>query len=142
MTFAFNVRIYAYRGMQQLAEWPVPTSLNSLRPMRLNEPYEWAQLLAVNDPNSQNVVFSAPVNPDPLTTMLKIEIPDGQMVQYDINQSITIGSPFMTGTQVIQWSQGWRLALLQAFIPVGLTDDFGPSPGAILTDNSGVILTP
>jgi hypothetical protein len=133
VTVVFNVRIFGYRGLQQLAEF-LPTKENATRPLRLNEPYEWAQVIAVNDPAS-NTVFSTPVNPD-ISTLLKIEIPDGQMVQYDINKAIDLKSPFMTGTQIIQWNQGWKLSLIQAFATGLLLDDFGPSPGAILTDDS------
>lgn len=106
---SINVRIFGYRGLRQLPEAGRPTYLNATPPLRVIEPYEWTQILRTN---GGTPVTSRPIVPD-LSTFLKIEVPDGYTIQYEINnKKVTVNSPELSGTQIVQWNVGWMLSVV------------------------------
>jgi hypothetical protein len=112
---AFNVRIFAYRGIKQMVN-VLPKQFSSDSVFNLEQPYEWAQLLAC----SAVAVSSAPVNvTDDRVTLLRIEVPDSETIRYEINppgRNVVAGnqSPSLSGKDQFSFSPGWTLSVIDA----------------------------
>ena len=88
---AFNVRLHAYRGNTQMRDnKPKQYSADSIR--MLEEPYEWSQLLVSN---GATAVTSAANTTADRVTMLKVEVPDGAGIRYEV---LPPGSTRVVGT--------------------------------------------
>lgn len=118
---AFNVRIFAYRGTRQIHQVLVK-QYNADSVFVLDEPYLWSQLLAVN---GATPVSSAPVSgsADGGSTVLRIEVPDGQQIRYEINPSGPSASntrvagntsPRLSGFDNFQWGAGYSISVVDA----------------------------
>lgn len=110
---AFNVRIFGHSGIRQIRQNLV-TQFNSDSVMMLEEPYLWQQLIAVSAVAASSVVVAGD-----LATVLKIEVPDGQAIRYEINpngRSVAafLNSPKFTGTDQFPWASGWTISLIDA----------------------------
>ena len=112
---AFSVRIQGYRGLTQL---PIlmPKQFNSDSSFMLIEPYEWAALLTTN--GSTPVVSSPQAAPDK-TTILRIEVADGQKIRYEINPpgrniAASLSSPGMSGVNLYAFAVGWTISMIEA----------------------------
>lgn len=118
---AFNVRIFAYSGMRQIQQVLVK-QFNSDSVFVLEEPYKWSQIVVANGATPAS---SVPVSgsADGGSTILRIEVPDGQQIRYEINPSgpssstaRTAGntSPRLSGVDNFQWGPGFSLSVVDA----------------------------
>lgn len=116
---AFNCRIFAYQGIQQM---PVvlPKQFSSDSVFQVVEPYIWGALVSVSA-----AAVSTPASAlagDSKTTMIRIEVPDGQTVRYEINPPNRVGgavvantnSPSLSGKDYFYFSPGWTVSLIDA----------------------------
>src|SRR5690348_8224642 len=96
---AFNVRIFGYRGTTQL-----PVSLEKAfhadSVQVLSEPYEFSQKLTSN---ADTPVISAPDSDHQQVKMLRVEVPEGEAIRYELGPSGSVRvpgdlSPRLTGT--------------------------------------------
>src|ERR1700743_3510259 len=81
----------------------------------LEEPYEWSMVLNVS--NTGSTGFVSP-NGD-LAHILRIEVPDGDAVRYEINPPARVvlagnASPKLTGSDVFPWAIGYTVSLIDA----------------------------
>lgn len=114
---AFNVRIYGYRGMEQM---PVVNQkrFSSDSVYQMVEPYEWSDVVSV----SGVAVPSAPRSAPDQTRMIRVEVPDGQTIRYEINPPNRAGgvraadaaSPSLSGKDYFQFQQGWSISMIDA----------------------------
>ena len=111
---AFNVRVFGYRGMRQLPHL-AQHQFTGDTVYALEEPYEWAQLLTVTGDAMTPFV----IPPADLSHILRIEVPPGAAVRYEINPPSRVvvagnGSPRLTGVDVFPWSSGYSISLVDA----------------------------
>lgn len=120
MAGPFNARIFGYRGIVQIHQRLVK-QFSSDSVFVLDEPYAWSQLLIV--PQGGGAVSSAVVAAPDRSTILRIEIPDGQQVRYEINpngpnQTTTriagVNSPRLSGFDQFEWAAGYSISLCDA----------------------------
>lgn len=112
---AFNVRLYGYRGTRQLPRLG-DRQFSSDSIYALEEPYEWAQVINVNG-LVMTPAFVSPVAD--LAVILRMEVPDGSAVRYEINppgRATVAGnvSPKLIGTDVFPWASGYSVSLVDA----------------------------
>lgn len=116
---AFNVRIFAFPGTSQI---PVinPQQFSSDSVQQLRYPYNWSQTIVAG----AGAVSSAPVveaSPD-ATLLLRIEVPDGQAIRYEINPPNRPGgvlaaggnSPILSGKDIFYFRPGWTVSVIDA----------------------------
>lgn len=115
---SFNVRIFTYRGTRQIHQVLVK-QYNADSVFVLDEPYIASQLLVVN---GATPVSSAPVANDG-STLLRIEVPDGQQIRYEINPNGPTASnarvagntsPRLSGFDNFQWGAGYSISIVDA----------------------------
>lgn len=116
-----NVRIFGYRGIVQVHQRLIK-QFSSDSVFTLDEPYLWSQLIAV--PDTTGVAASSIVQPAPdLSTLLRIEIPDGKQVRFEINPQGPLNpnarsagnlSPRMSGYDQFPWAPGYTISLCDA----------------------------
>ena len=109
---AFTVRIFAYRGNTQMVDtMPKQYSADSIR--MLVEPYEWGQALLSN---GVTPVTSAPNTTHAQVSMLRVEVPDGQSIRYEVQppggRAVTVNSPRMSGIDFFPFYPGWTFSFL------------------------------
>lgn len=116
---SFPVRIFGHAGLARMnVIGNAQFSSDSI--FQLTQPYLWTQLL-----NCSGVAVSSIVPPLPAgqsldaTTILRIEVPDGQSIRYEVNppnRSIAAGtqSPILTGRDQIKWGQTFTLSIVDA----------------------------
>ena len=113
---AFNVRAFGYRGMRQLPNMD-NKQFTGDTVYALEEPYEWSQVLNVN--GDVMTPFVGPGSAADKSNILRIEVPAGSAVRYEINppgRNIAAGnaSPLLTQSDVFPWSVGYTLSLVDA----------------------------
>lgn len=119
---SFTVRIFGHDGlsrMRVLGSGAGQMSTDSV--FQLNQPYLWAQQLVTNG--------ATPVGSTPAalpsgmtrdnTDMLRIEVPDGQAVRYEVNPpnraiAASANSPLLTGLNQIKFGSGWTISIIDA----------------------------
>lgn len=116
---SFNVRVYGFPGIQQMKKWN-PTQFSSDSVYQLVHPYIWSQVLSVN---------ATPVSSAPLTggandqvTILRVEVPDGQAIRYEINPPNRPGgvlaagnaSQIHAGLDTYYFAPGWSISMVDA----------------------------
>jgi hypothetical protein len=113
----FNTRIFAHRGMAPMLKVrQVQFSSDSV--YQLIQPYEWSQVISVSStPVSSSSV--ADVNSGAAVTLLRVEVPDGQAVRYEINppgRTTAAGnaSPILTGFNQFEFRSGYTISLVDA----------------------------
>lgn len=115
---AFNVRIHAYRGMRQI-QHILDKQFTGDTVFVLDEPYIWGSVLAINGATPVN---SAPVANDG-STILRIEVADGQQIRYEVNPSgpsasnariVSATSPRLAGFDQFAWGAGYSLSICDA----------------------------
>lgn len=113
---AFNVRLFTYRGMRQIPQLLVK-QFNADSVFVLDEPYIASQVISV----SAVAATSSPATDD--STILRIEVPDGQQVRYEINpngptasnaRTAGNGSPRLSGFDNFAWGSGYSISLIDA----------------------------
>jgi hypothetical protein len=113
---AFTVRIFGYRGMFQTPILiPAQDSKDSV--FLLSQPYEFA---ASAPSNGLVAVTLGPtvVTPD-LSKILRVEVPDGQTIRYEVSppgqaRVASATSPALSGYQHIMWGAGFALSFIDA----------------------------
>lgn len=110
---SFNVRIFAYEGLTQM-QLVRPQQFSSDSVFQLTQPYKWGQVISVS-------AVAASSSPDATTNVniLRIEVPDGQSIRYEINPSgraVVAGtsSPILSGHDQFQFAPGWSVSLIDA----------------------------
>lgn len=115
---SFNVRIFRYRGMRQIQQILVK-QFNADSVFVLEEPYIGSEVLVVN---GATPVSSTPVANDG-SQILRIEVPDGQQIRYEINPSGPTASnarlagntsPRLSGFDNFQWGAGYSISVVDA----------------------------
>lgn len=116
---AFTIRIFAYRGNTQMVDvLPKQYSADSVR--MLQEPYEWGAALVSN---AAVPVTSAANTSATRVNMLKVEVPDGQSIRYEVQpptggRAVTVNSPRMSGVDFFPFYPGWTFSFIdQASAP-------------------------
>lgn len=113
-----NIRIFAYTGMRQILQLQ-PKQYTGDTVFVLEEPYIWSQVLASN---GATPVPSAPVATDG-STILRIEVPDGFQIRYEINpngpnasnaRAAGNGSPRLSGSDQFAWGPGYSISFVDA----------------------------
>lgn len=113
---AFNVRIFGYRGVRQMNDIN-PKQLNTAQVNVLVQPYEWSQVITTN---GATAVASIAV-PNDLATVLRIEVPDGQTIRYEINipnragGAVSAGnaSPAHSGRDQFDWTPNSTISIVE-----------------------------
>lgn len=120
MAGPFNARIFTYQGIIQVHQRLVK-QYSSDSVFLLDEPYLASQLLVV--PAGGGAVSSAVFATPDKSTVLRIEIPDGQQVRYEINPNGPTASnarvagntsPRLSGFDQFAWGSGYSLSLCDA----------------------------
>ena len=114
---AFSVRVFTYKGISQV-QLNQAKQYNSDSVFVLDEPYLWSQVISV----SAAAASSAPVSNDG-STVMRLEVPDGQQVRYEINPNgpsasnariAGNSSPRTSGADVFAWGPGFSISLIDA----------------------------
>lgn len=114
---SFNVRIFGHNGTRQIAQVN-PGQFTSEIVQVLQQPYNWSQTLATNGATAVN---SAAVAND-TSKVIRIEIPDGMTIRYEINNGARAGgvvqagnnSPRLSGVDIFDWGTGWTVSVVEA----------------------------
>lgn len=118
-----SVRIFGYSGIVQIQQNMVK-QFSSDSVFLLTEPYIWSQklLLAGATPVS-STPYTPPANTPDRTTLLRIEVPDGVQIRYEVNPNGPLAvtarnagdlSPRLSGFDQFEWGQGWTLSIVDA----------------------------
>lgn len=107
-----TVRIFGHDGIKQMPSVR-PTQFASDSVYQLLQPYIFAQSLSVS---SGAAVSSAPYS-DPRTNVLRVEVPDGVTVAYEINPpgratDATANSPRLSGKDQFYFKDGWTISMI------------------------------
>ena len=83
----------------------------------LYQPYEGATSAISNGLTA--VTLGPFANPNDQSSILRVEVPDGQAIRYEANPPsrsavASGGSPILTGIQHIMWGPGWTLSFIDA----------------------------
>lgn len=110
---AFNVRCFAHEGLTQMP-LIMPKQYSADSVFHLSQPYLWSQVVSVS-----SVAASIAPNNTARVTILRIEVPDGQSVRYEINPSgrsvvASTNSPILSGHDQFVFAPGWSLSLIDA----------------------------
>lgn len=114
---AFFVRVYGHRGIIQMP-LVLPKQFSSDSIFQLIQPYEWGQVISVSAVAASSAAVAAPDK----TAILRIEVPDGQTVRYEINPPNRTGgavvagngSPRISGFNQFFFNAGWTISLIDA----------------------------
>jgi hypothetical protein len=108
----YNVRVLGFRGVQQI---PLINSrqFSSDSVFQLIYPYEFSQTLSIA-PGGGAVSSAADAGKQ--TQILRIEVPDGQTIRYEINppgRAIAAGanSPSLSGKDQFSFAVGWSVSI-------------------------------
>jgi hypothetical protein len=110
---AFNCRVFGHRGVTHL-HVVLPKQFSSDSVSQLEQPPEFAQVISVS-----GVATSSAADAGTKTTLLRIEVADGQTVRYEINppgRNAVAGnaSPSLSGKDVFAFAPGWTVSLIDA----------------------------
>ena len=114
---AFNVRIFGYRGMTQLPV-TLPKQFASDAVYQLTQPYEWRETVSATGAAASTAAQAAPDQ----TRIVRIEVPDGETIRYEINPPNRSGgavvaganSPSLSGINHFEFAQGWTISIIDA----------------------------
>lgn len=112
---SFLVRIFGHRGLSQMV-LTKPKQYSSDSVFQLTQPYEFSKSLLLSGATPDS---STPTTVGDLTTILRVEVPDGQSVRYEINpsgRSVVAGtqSPILSGHDQFEFYQGWTISMVDA----------------------------
>lgn len=118
---AFDVRLFGHAGLVRM---PVigQRQFSSDSVYQLKQPYLWAQKLTTAGTSTAVASTAAPTPADKTidpTEVLRIEIPAGQSIRYEVNPpnrttSASTNSPIMSGNNQIAFGPGWTLSIVEA----------------------------
>lgn len=117
---AFNCRIHAYKGTRQMQQLLLK-HFNADSVFVLDEPYLWSEVISV----SAVAASSTPVSgsSDGGSTILRVEVKDGEQVRYEINPNgpnasnarvASTNSPRLSGFDNFAWGPGYTISLIDA----------------------------
>lgn len=111
----FNVRVFGYRGTTEIPV-ALPKSFRSDSVQVLSEPYEFGQKLTSN---GATAVTSTPDTAHGQVKVLRVEIPDGSAIRYELGPSSTVrapgdASPVLTGRAQFEFAPGWVFSFVDA----------------------------
>ena len=116
----FPVRIFGYSGMTRILLDNDGGKGGQDSFHVLTQPYIWSQMLEAGETAVSSTVVPVPPKRtlDP-TTLLRIEIPDGESIRYEINHDgrcipADANSPLLTGINQIQFAPGWTISVMDA----------------------------
>lgn len=112
---AFNVRVFGYRGTTQLPV-SLPKQFHADSVQVLSEPYEFSQKLTSNGATA--VSSTADTSHDQVK-LLRVEVPDGQAIRYEIGPSGSVRtpgdtSPILSGHDQFEFAPGWVFRFVDA----------------------------
>lgn len=115
-----TVRIFGYRGLARIPVTQDGGTSGNDSVYVLEQPYLWNQLVTTGATSVISTVAAVPSGHtiDP-TRLLRIEIPDGSSVRYEVSmngQTVTASasSPLLTGRDQIQFGPNALIALIDA----------------------------
>lgn len=120
MAAPFNVRVFVYRGIRQIAQ-VLPKQFSGDSVMVNDDPTLSSQVIVVT--NSGVAYESVPDANDAGSTCAIIEVPDGQAVRYELNQLGPTGSGHrnasntsrrITGDHIVNWGSGFSISVIDA----------------------------
>ncbi len=116
---AFNVRVFGYAGIRQI-EQLMPKQYTADTVFVNEEPCLWDQILSASGVAvSSSVVALVPDR----TTIVFVEVPDGQQVRYEVQPQGPTGTGVRTagthsrrgsGTFPLAWNPGYTLSVVDA----------------------------
>lgn len=114
------VRIFGFRGMEQMPV-SLPKYFSSDSVYQLVYPYDWKASLTTNGVTP--VSASAPADGGGvITSILRVEVPDGQSIRYEINPptrqggvlAAGINSPILSGINMFYFRGGFSFSCIDA----------------------------
>ena len=119
---AFVVRLFGHDGLARIRV-PLVHQFHADSVFQLRQPYLWRQNLTTNGttPVASVIATVAGGGPDK-TALLRIEVPDGQTIRYEVNTpgrpggavNADANSPLLTGRDVINFGLGWTISIIDA----------------------------
>jgi hypothetical protein len=114
---AFNVRMFAFRGIEQIPN-VLPKQYSSDSVYQLVYPYEFAQTLSAG----AVAVSSSPNTLADKVVLVRIEVPEGQVIRFEINPpnrpggvvTADVNSPRLTGNNEYYFRPGWTVSVIDA----------------------------
>lgn len=111
---AFSVRIFGHEGLEQM-RLAMPRQHTEDSVFQLTQPYKFSQVISV----SAVAASSAPNTTEDRVTILRVEVPDGQAVRYEINPpgrnvAASTNSPILSGHDQFVFMPGWSISLIDA----------------------------
>lgn len=117
---AFNCRLFGHQGIVAMKVTNDSGQQHADSVYQLSQPPVWVQNISV----AASAVSSAAVTVLPpfvgdVSGVLRIEVPDGQAIRYEINppnvaRVAGTNSPKMSGSDQFQWGSGWSISLIDA----------------------------
>ena len=108
----YNVRIFGYAGLRQM---PLlnPRQMSTDSVVQLVQPYVFSQVLSIAP--GGGAISSAP-DATTQTQLLRIEVPDGQTIRYEINPpgravAASNASPSLSGKDQFEFHPGWSISI-------------------------------
>lgn len=118
---SFPVRIYGYLGLARVPVTNDGGTAGQDSVYVLEQGYLWNQVLTTNGVTSvvSTVAAVPPHRSIDSTKLLRVEVPDGQSIRYEITRdgtapTATTNSPLLTGRDQIMFGPGWLLAVIDA----------------------------
>lgn len=111
---AFNVRVFGHRGIRQMPN-VLPKQFSSDSVFQLEQPYEFAETVSVSSVAASSTAQAS----GDKTQVLRIEVPDGQTIRYEINPPgrttvASSASPSLSGKDQFAFAQGWTVSMIDA----------------------------
>lgn len=112
----YKVRIFGYRGVEQM---PLvhARQFSADSVYQLVQPYEFSEVLTVTDGDPTAV--SSLGNASDQVQVLRIEVPDGKTIRYEVNppnRAVAAGddSPQLSGVNQFYFRPGWKISVVDA----------------------------
>lgn len=107
------VRLFAHQGLRQLRRM-LQTQKADDSVMVLIQPYVWKEAIDLTDGVAHS---STPDNSSSPVTILRVEVPPGVTIAYEINApgrnvAATADSPRLSGSDQFDWSAGWSISMI------------------------------
>lgn len=109
------VRLFSYHTLISAPVSPVSGRLSTDSVSQLKQPYLAKESLTVSSSSQTSAAATAPGS----TRLLMVQVQEGKTVNYEIspaNADVTEAdqtSPTLTGDQVFQFGEGWRIAFIE-----------------------------
>lgn len=120
---SFNVRIMGHDGLVAMKVINDSGQQHSDSVYQLRQPYLWEQTISVSGAAvSSTAVTNVPGYTLDPTSIIRIEVPDGQTIRYEINppnrpggvKTASADSPSLSGKDQFQWGAGWTISMVDA----------------------------